>query len=186
MFRPHLYSFRLSAAALGEIGLPHLSRCRSAHSKAFENLKTLVGLSDKYSDEIYCPVADVCNRLLFVDPPPAHKKPVPESDAKQIRDLIEEINKRLLTISLEQLATVGGLVLVAGTPAKATAIHKLLEDGELTHPKVHIQVVCTDSTTAALILDLARGPILGRLFLEKTQRSRPLRPLILWTIQAER
>jgi hypothetical protein len=125
--------------------------------KALENLGTLVSLADRHTNEIYCPVADVCNRLMYIEPPRSYKKVIPSADARRIRDLIEEINKRLLTVSLDQLGTVGGLVLVAGTRAKTTAMLKLLEDGEQTPPRVRVQVVCTDAVTAKLILELA-GP----------------------------
>lgn len=61
-------------------------------------------------------------------------------------------NKRLLTISEEQLGMIGGLLLVAGTSDKAVAIRKFLDDSESEPRRVRVQVLCTDAPTAELIL----------------------------------
>jgi len=115
----------------------------------FADLKKLVDLADKHSNDIYCPVADVCNRLYYIDP---SRGMLPDSTKRNILTLISHINEQLLTINEEQLRMIGGLLLVAGTRDKAMAIRSLLEDSE--SPRVRLQVVCIDAPTAELILNL--------------------------------
>lgn len=116
----------------------------------FTDLKKLVESSDQYSNTYYCPIADVCNQLFFVEPPQGIA--IPPKARKSIIELVATINERLLTISEGQLAKVGGLLLVAGTIEKASAIRKLLDDSESEPPRVRVQVLCTDMATAEALL----------------------------------
>jgi len=113
-------------------------------------LKELVDISEKYSQGIYCPIADVCNRLMFVERPDVRIK---EADRQKMLKLIEAINARLLTIDSDQLGRIRGLLLVAGTTQKALAIRKLLLESELQQSGLRIRTVCTDSAAAQLILE---------------------------------
>jgi len=126
-----------------------------ALTTVFPELRKLVRLADDHSNETYCPVADVCNRLYFIDPP--RNVSIGNGPKKSIRNLIAQINDRLLNISEEQLAMIGGLLLVAGTREKALAIRSLLEGSELPQPRVRVRVLCTDVPTAELILRSASG-----------------------------
>lgn len=115
-----------------------------------EFLVELKKFSDNYSTNTYSPVADVCNRLMFVESP-THA--IASKDESRIRMLIEATNTRLLTIDPQQLADIRGLLLVAGTAEKATAIRKLLFDGENQPGAPRIRTVCTDTATANIILN---------------------------------
>jgi DNA-binding transcriptional regulator LsrR (DeoR family) len=114
-------------------------------------LEELVWLTDKYSDESYCPVADVCNRLFFVE---AAESRIDPSARKRFSDLIDTVNRKLLNIDRAQLGRVGGLCLVAGTPSKTTAILSLLQASE--KRELHIKALVIDGDTADLVLQRAK------------------------------
>jgi len=100
---------------------------------------------DKSQAERYVPVADVCNRLFYVKPPPDVS--INLEREKQIKALIDRINDKLLCTSEEQLKDIKQLMLVAGTLKKAQAIKQLLEEG-----KYNIRIICVDEEAAEAIL----------------------------------
>ena len=105
-------------------------------------LKELIELCQAETTGTYCPVGDIANRFFFVPPPKGRMIP-----AHRFEKLIEAINSRLLTVSLEQLRAIPSLVLVAGTRIKARAIQTLLDDRNM-----RVKYLCTDHAAADLIL----------------------------------
>jgi DNA-binding transcriptional regulator LsrR (DeoR family) len=93
----------------------------------------------------YYPVADICHRLFFVPPPSAAA--LDKTLHSRVDALIGEVNSRMLTVSHEQLQSIGKIIVVAGTDRKARAIQELL-DGE----KYNIHLLCTDKRAALKIL----------------------------------
>ena len=114
----------------------------------FDPLKRLVKLVERYSDDEYCCVADVCHHLFFVDPPPNVR--IADKDRSKIESLISTINRQLLTLDEDQLAQVGGLCVIAGTPEKKWAIRRLLERHQ--QGRINIQAISIDETTATGLL----------------------------------
>jgi hypothetical protein len=110
-----------------------------------EPLRKLIRICKTVSNDCYCPVADICNNLFFVTPPPEAK--VPMEVATSIRQLIESINRQLVNISEAQLGQIRNIMLVAGGVQKAYAIRQLL-----TNDSYHIPFICTDGATAREIL----------------------------------
>jgi hypothetical protein len=96
-------------------------------------------------------VADVCNRLFFVE---AAESRIDPSARKRFSDLIDTVNRKLLNIDRAQLGRVGGLCLVAGTPSKTTAILSLLQASE--KRELHIKALVIDGDTADLVLQRAK------------------------------
>jgi DNA-binding transcriptional regulator LsrR (DeoR family) len=116
------------------------------------DLQHLINLSDAIGAECpgYNPVADVCNRLYFVPPPPAYSL-LAETKAEIIAK-IDNINDSLLTANKTQLDNIGTLILVAGTKAKARAIFTLL-----IRKLPKIDTLCVDADTANALLELVRN-----------------------------
>ncbi|MEK7996461.1 MAG: hypothetical protein AAB403_21885 [Planctomycetota bacterium] len=114
--------------------------------KIIQPLRRLVTLCDSVRgmdpSPGYYPVADICNHLFFVD-----RGDLSDTIRKEILANIEEVNKRLLNVSEEQLNDVGAILLVAGSRKKAAAIHQLLDS-----PAFKIRMICTDSRTAEDLL----------------------------------
>jgi hypothetical protein len=115
-------------------------------------LGDLRALADKVSDAVepsqaerYVPVADVCNRLFYVNPPAGIS--ISAEKQKQIKALIQNINEKLLCPSEEGLSDIKQLMLVAGTLKKAQAIKQLLEED-----KYKIRIICVDQEAAEAIL----------------------------------
>jgi DNA-binding transcriptional regulator LsrR (DeoR family) len=127
------------ASKLGEKGLtPILGDLRELKNKLEQAV-------DRAEAERYVPVADVCNRLFYVKPPPDIT--INSEREKQIKALIDRINDKLLCASEEQLKDIKQLMLVAGTLKKAQAIKQLLEEG-----KYNIRIICVDEEAAEAIL----------------------------------
>jgi DNA-binding transcriptional regulator LsrR (DeoR family) len=110
-----------------------------------EPLRKLIGICRSGSNDFYCPVADICNNLFFVPPPPEVK--VSLETITSIRKLIDTINKQLVNISEEQLRQIQNIILVAGGIQKACAVRELLMNDSY-----HILFLCTDGATAREIL----------------------------------
>jgi hypothetical protein len=107
--------------------------------------KMVLGAVGPLQAERYVPVADVCNRLFYVKPPPDIS--LSGEKEKQIKDLIKNINGKLLCATEEQLAEIDQLMLVAGTRKKAPAIKQLLKED-----KYKIRIICIDQEAAEAIL----------------------------------
>jgi DNA-binding transcriptional regulator LsrR (DeoR family) len=107
-------------------------------------LRELVELCDAVNgrSDGYHPVADICNNLLFVEPPAG----VTVAKAA-IETLIDTINSRLLNISPVQLQQVGAIILCAATPKKAQAVKQLL----LTN-RYNVKLLCIDDSIAHELL----------------------------------
>ncbi|MCL5745173.1 MAG: hypothetical protein M1541_14820, partial [Acidobacteria bacterium] len=107
----------------------------------WKDLKRLVDLSRQVGTCDWNPIGDICHHLFYIDPPPSVRvSPQHEASLKQ---LIEEINGKLLNISKRQLQSIESITIVAGTKRKALAIRKLLRDDS--YP---ISILCTDNTAA--------------------------------------
>lgn len=114
----------------------------------YDDLKKLVDLAEEVKARNgYCPVADICNRLFFVEPPYGEKVEPPKR--QRIENVIGTLNERLLTIREDQLASIKQILLVAGTKRKALAISRLLDRDAL-----KIEMLCTDSEAATEMLRL--------------------------------
>ena len=109
-----------------------------------KDMKELVSIVAKYDPS---PVADICNRLFYVN-----SVPVKPDDKNRIQYLIDCVNRKLLTVSWEQLQKIRNVILVAGTKAKALAIHQILKE-----PLCHVGILCTDSVTAKAIIDAEKN-----------------------------
>ena len=96
---------------------------------------------------IYCPVADIANCLFYVQPPPGAN--IKNDTQREIERLVGKINDQLLNVNRQQLQQVGQIMLVAGTPKKAVAIRRLLDDD-----RYNIRFLCTDRDTAEQILNV--------------------------------
>lgn len=97
------------------------------------------------SEDKYCPVADICNRLFFVPPP--HWYNLSDTLRQEIEKNINEINQRVVTVSTTQLEGIDNIILVAGGRKKALAIRHLL------FAKYPIRFLCTDLSTAQIIIE---------------------------------
>lgn len=111
-------------------------------------LKKLVDRSDavrrRYPN--YYPVADVCNSLFAVERTGQSGRP--DDAMTHLEEQIAVVNGKLLNIKPDALKKVPFLILVAGTPSKASAIGQLLRDDAYS-----IKILCTDKVTARTILD---------------------------------
>ena len=123
----------------------------SLHS-VYSQLKALVKLADKYCTEDYCPVADVCNHLMFNDRPASTDRHIERADRDKIKALCDEINSSLLTVTLKQLGTIPGVCLVAGSRSKAYAIFRLLAGSRAPALTLRIRTVCIDAATAERVI----------------------------------
>lgn len=102
-------------------------------------------------DHWYVPVGDICNRLFYVRPPPEVR--ISSEQERQIRELIKNLNEKLLTATEEQLSQITQLILIAGTRRKALAIKQLLEED-----RFHIRILCVDKEAAEEILGIRQKP----------------------------
>jgi len=93
----------------------------------------------------YCPVGDIANRLFFVPPPPGVA--IGADVEKEVKRLIDEINDKLLCITLEQLRMVKKVIVAAGGSFKVNALFTLLSQSS---PIIH--ELCTDERTAQGLL----------------------------------
>jgi DNA-binding transcriptional regulator LsrR (DeoR family) len=92
-----------------------------------------------------CLVGDLVGRLFFVPPPPGVHI---EGDVEDtVKDLIEEINDRLLCITPDQLRKVNKVIVAAGGPFKVDALFTLLS-----MPNAITHELCTDEQTAQKLL----------------------------------
>jgi hypothetical protein len=114
-------------------------------------LKMLSDVAAPYMSPGYGPVADLCQRLYFVDPP--ERVSITPRDQKKMKELIEKINERLVTVSFEQLATAEGLYVVAGGPLKARALYQLL----VKQREQRVRVLATDDALASKLIEWARA-----------------------------
>lgn len=120
-------------------------------------LAELVELSKEVrSDDFphWYPVGDICNRLILLPPPTDLNAPQEKID--RIQSLIEEMNRRFLTVRFEQLQQARHIFLVGGTERKAPLLKRLLTEKvgteeEITKPRYRIQLLATDEETAKLI-----------------------------------
>jgi DNA-binding transcriptional regulator LsrR (DeoR family) len=124
-----------------------------------ENLATLIKVADKLSLRYrgpvpYCPVADICHRLWFVEPPEGFN--ITSSDREQIDHHITEANRHMLTVTKTQLSRIGNVVLIAGGEEKSLAIQRLLERNIPNKTKDEVtnvvKTLCTDVATARRLL----------------------------------
>jgi DNA-binding transcriptional regulator LsrR (DeoR family) len=112
-------------------------------------------ITDKRKGPIpYFPVADICHRLLFIDPPNEFTLATGEED--HLRSLINKVNTNMLTVTKRQLNKINNVVLIAGTEEKSIAIQRLLERNDPTKNKNKecpvIRTLCTDEATADRLL----------------------------------
>ena len=108
----------------------------------YEFLDPLVRICKEYQEQHnHCPVADLNYRLFYL--PLAKSSSLDEA---KIMRLINDINARLLTPTLEQLKLIQTIVLVSGGKFKAPAIKYLLNDG------FPITILATDKVTAEALL----------------------------------
>jgi DNA-binding transcriptional regulator LsrR (DeoR family) len=106
-------------------------------------LAALVEICDTIPPEAdYCPVADICNMLFFVDPPPGLKV-----DRAKVQELIGEINMRLLNVNDGQLSRIRQIILCAAARKKVRAIRQLL-----TSEHYRIKHLCTDDSVARALV----------------------------------
>jgi len=114
-----------------------------------EELKRLIEICKKAAQDfpaaakIWVPCADVCNRLLPVEPPPG----VDFRQAREVEDLIEEINASTLTVGPKELDGLP-LTVVAGTLAKAAAIKSVL-----VLDTYNVQALCTSRPVARWLVE---------------------------------
>lgn len=98
----------------------------------------------------YCPVGDVYNRLYWVPPPPGVA--IDLDFEKTIRRKIDEIDARMLSVTLDMFRKIPKVIAVAGGPFKTDAIFALLTFEE---PLVHELV--TDRITAEILLERGKA-----------------------------
>jgi DNA-binding transcriptional regulator LsrR (DeoR family) len=120
-----------------------------------DDLRKLVRIVDEitqtYRGKIpYCPVADICNRLLVVPPPKDLTLALRRQVSGEVERLVGKINAHLITATKTQLSRVGNVILVAGTAIKARAILSLLQ-----HDVAKVHTLCTDSEVAEALLELS-------------------------------
>jgi DNA-binding transcriptional regulator LsrR (DeoR family) len=119
-----------------------------------DDLKTLVRIvgeiTRSYDGKVpYCPVADICNRLLVVPHPDDLASSLRRRVSGDVEKLVSKINAHLITATKTQLSRVQNVILVAGTPIKARAILSLLQ-----HSVAKVHTLCTDSEVAEALLEL--------------------------------
>ena len=117
-----------------------------------DDLTKVVKLTKKLSscEHHYVPVADVANRLYPIEPPFDLKHQF-RPELNELKGLIKKINTHLLTVRIRQLARIRNIMVVAGTPNKARAIHRFL-NCEVTK----VRTLCTNLATAQLILEIEK------------------------------
>ena len=113
-----------------------------------KDLKKLISISERYSDDRYCCIADICHHLFFVDPPADIA--IARPDRKTMDALIAGINERLLTLDENQIRRLGGLCIVAGTYQKKWAIREVLK--RCSEGQLKIQTICIDEKTASELI----------------------------------
>ncbi len=120
-----------------------------------ELLEQLVARSEeiqaKYSPTWF-PVVDVCNRLHYL-PPPETIDVSGEMRVAELEALVQKTNRRLLTITDEQLQEIPNILLIAGTERKASAVQSLLAKGRGQTPRYNISFLATDARTAMSLLE---------------------------------
>jgi DNA-binding transcriptional regulator LsrR (DeoR family) len=115
---------------------PLLAPVHQLLTQLAETCKPLMSVS-------FTPVADICNHLLYV--PPLGGQKLPDLSERMIRDVLNKINHRFVSITERQLAEIEHVMLVAGGAEKAPAISELLR-------KFRVLVLCTDSDGAKALL----------------------------------
>jgi DNA-binding transcriptional regulator LsrR (DeoR family) len=125
-----------------------------------KKLLDLIRISERISQRYkkhppYHPIADICHRLWFVEPPEGMS--VTPSEREQMVHLINGLNASMLTVTKVQLSRIiqkgGNVVLIAGGEQKSLAIQRLLERKVPGQSEVGItRTLCTDAATAARLL----------------------------------
>lgn len=113
-----------------------------------EDLRNVIEKSKEiqHDHEDYYPVADICNRLFLVDPPPS----LSVNDKKildEIRQLINKVNKNMLTVTKMQLKKARYVNMIAGGERKVPALRTLLRRGLIASG-----TLCTDAKTAEVLI----------------------------------
>jgi DNA-binding transcriptional regulator LsrR (DeoR family) len=89
-----------------------------------------------------CPVCDVANHAFVPS-----RVPLPAAQRRRIEKEVARLNRRMLTVSMEELRKNRTLLfVVAGTPKKALALYDVMSRFDT--------VVCTDAETAEALLAL--------------------------------
>jgi hypothetical protein len=119
------------------------------------DLERVVEVCERVSGETaqrYVPVAEICNNLFFVDPPPGLEGQLKRLRVSDLRDWISRINRRLITFKMDRLNDIAQVMLIAGGVAKACGIYWLLGTKEL-----RVRMLCTNRQTAELLLEWAKS-----------------------------
>jgi DNA-binding transcriptional regulator LsrR (DeoR family) len=130
------------------------SRLFSEGSALNRDLKDALSLlrqliSDIQRDCGYLPVADTCNNLFHVSPPPKHPSQPEGAKVKKLQDLIDTINSRLCTYPIQQMKRVERCWIAAAGETKAAALGHCLSERAL-----QVEALCLDVSLARKLLDL--------------------------------
>ena len=118
------------------------------------DLRALKQISDEFSADGYCPVADIANHLLYIHPPSGIH--VPARVQTRIRTLIERVNQKTLTVTATHIEKIRNGVLIAGTPQKAAAVCQLIREQRVGY-------LCVDFELASRLLEFGDPPPAGGL-----------------------
>lgn len=106
----------------------------------------------KISDSIYdvagyYPVGDIAYYLFYINPP--RKIKIPDEQESEIKNLIEKINERVVTVLPKQLNKIQNITVIAGGAVKWDALYTILSSEKL----LRVDDFCTDKMTAECLLE---------------------------------
>jgi len=166
----------------GVLDLPgHRFNQEWAERRLSETLKPIAGILErimKRMEEIKDSyptyrtiIADVCNRFFVVPPPrPLLQEAGLTKKLSDMKNDIDELNKRLITVTKHQLSRVNNVMLIGG-PGKENALHYLLNlkfkdggvssnsKGDFVHQPEGFKVdtLCVDADTAEKLIAIANS-----------------------------
>lgn len=126
-----------------------------ANTRVVESIKPILdklkGAGEKLRGVLgYFPIGDVCNRLFYMEP----EQPGLLNDeyrrlVTEVKQMIESLNERILTVEFDQLKNVDLVVVIAGGNYKKHAIRHVLADPAM---EGIIDALITDDKTAEYLL----------------------------------